>query len=365
MTDAFARMSRSTVRLCGVVTMLMERHSSNARLKQRILRIVQALGILMASLAIVACESPVVSNGAREIAGAEAYVWERVAEHAPFPESYNYPVHIATDGAFVALHPEGTWRSREGANWTLSNLPPLVLNSAYMNYVFHDGATWALGRHTGNYERFEIDPLILRTRDYSRWETVGRAASFPPVVFSAAASFQGAVWMIGGYDGTRHRASVWRSTDGVSWTEVVTVAPWSPRAGAKAIEFKNRLFLIGGGVIDGAIANDVWSSPDGIDWRQETESIAPEEPVGFTPIVFDDQLWLVGANRSGNFRSEMLVSGDGRNWRAVSAPWSPRGGVAAWTDGHFLFITGGKYSVERDGETTFLYSNDVWRMRAR
>ncbi len=345
--------------------MVLERHFAEALVKHAGRWIVRALGSLMILLTGVACGQPAILNGARETAGAQAYLWERLSEHAPYPDSYNYPVHVTTDGAYVALHPEGTWRSRDGANWTLSDLPPRVLNSAYMNYVFHDGATWALGYHRGNYERFEIDALILRTRDHSRWETVGRAVSFPPVVFSAAASFQGALWIFGGYDGTQHRASVWRSIDGIAWAEVVGVAPWSPRAGAKAIVFRDRLFLIGGGLIDGAIANDIWSSADGIDWRRETGSIAPEEPVGFTPIVFDDQLWLVGANRSGNFRNEMLVSGDGRNWRAVTAPWSPRGGVAAWTDGQFLFITGGKYSVERDGETTFLYSNDVWRMRAR
>jgi hypothetical protein len=295
----------------------------------------------------------------------ENYQWDRLTEHAPYPESYNFPVHVAQDGAFIALHSRGTWRSRDGADWTTSPLQSGVLNSAYMNYVSHGGAGWALGRHTGSYERFEIDPVILRTRDYIEWETVGSAPTFPRVVFSAAASFRGALWILGGYDGSQHRASVWRSLDGIEWAEVVGSAPWSARSGAKAVVFKDRLFLIGGGIVDGAVANDVWSSADGIAWRRETDSIAPEEPVGFTPVVFDDRLWLIGANRSGEFRSEMLVSDDGRHWRAASAPWSPRGGVAAWTDGRSLFITGGKYSVERDGETTFLYSNDVWRMRRR
>lgn len=257
------------------------------------------------------------------------YVWERLTEQAPYPKSYNFPVHRAADGAFIALHPQGTWRSVDGGAWEPTPLPAGVLNAAYMNYVHHDGASWALGRHIGNYQKFEIDPLILRTRNHQAWETVGRAQSFPPVVFSAAASFQGALWILGGYDGARHRASVWRSTDGLAWNEVVQAAPLSERAGAKAIVFNNRLYLIGGGLIDGAIANDVWSSADGIDWRRETEAIAPEQPVGFTPVVFDRQLWLVGANRSGEFSSEMLVSGDGAHWRAVSAPWSPRGGVAA------------------------------------
>ena len=75
------------------------------------------------------------------------------------------------------------------------------------------------------------------------------------------------------------------------------------------------------------------------------------------------KLWLVGANRSGTFGSGMVVSDDAKTWRRQDAPWSPRGGVAVWTNGADLFVTGGKYSYEKNGETIFVYSNDVWRMR--
>jgi len=132
---------------------------------------------------------------------------------------------------------------------------------------------------------------------------------------------------------------------------------------SKAAVSRDRLFLLGGGKLDGPNANDVWSSANGVDWQRESTAIAPEEPVGYSPIVYDGQLWLVGANRSGRFTSEMLVSADGKSWRAVSAPWSARGGVAVWTDGQSLFLTGGKSSRVERGETIFTYSNDVWRMR--
>lgn len=315
--------------------------------------------------ALFACTPQSARQATMSTDGVATYEWERLVETAAFPASYNFPVHVSEDGVFVALHPKGTWRSRDGAEWTSSPLPAAVLNSAYMNYVFHDGGAWALGRHIGSYEKFEIDPLILRTRDYSTWETVGRSETFPHVVFSASTSFQGALWILGGYDGRSDSGSVWRSTNGLDWIKAVDVAPWGARSGAKAIVFKGRIFLIGGGVLDGATANDVWSSADGITWSLETSMIAPEAPVGFTPIVFDDQLWLVGANRSGAFKSEMLVSDDGKTWRPAAAPWSPRGGVAAWVHGQFLYMTGGKYSVEHLGETRFIYSNDVWRMRRK
>lgn len=295
----------------------------------------------------------------------QPYVWERVTEHAPYGESYNWPVHVARDGRFIALHPEGTWASTDGARWTRTPLPFSGTNSAYLGVVQHDGATWTLGAHTGNYERFTVDPLIRRTRDYVAWEDVGRSATLPHTIFYGVASFKGAMWIVGGYRDGRESGEVWRSTNGVDWTRLLERAPWSARSNPKLVTFHDRLFLIGGGILDGAGANDVWSTADGVDWRRETTEIAPENPIGYAAIVFDERLWLVGANRSGAFSSEMLVSEDGKVWRAANAPWSPRGGVGAWAAGDALYITGGKYSVERNGAMVFLYSNDVWRMRAR
>jgi hypothetical protein len=290
------------------------------------------------------------------------YAWERLAESAPYPGAYNFPVHVAPDGRFVALHPDGTWASRDGKTWTKAPLPQSGMNSAYLAYVQHDGATWALGKLKGDYLDFKIDPVIQRTRDYDKWERVGASSSLPHAVFYAVASFKGALWIMGGFDGKQATAEVWRSEDGLVWTRVVERAPWSARSGAKAVIFRDRLYLVGGGAIDGPAANDVWSSADGLAWRQETASIAPEKPTA-TPFVFDDKIWLIGANRAGAFTSEMLVSADGKTFRAQTAPWSPRGGVAPWTDGRDLYLTGGKYSTEKNGEHAFVYSNDVWRMR--
>lgn len=303
------------------------------------------------------------------IAGAFALqaapAWQRLTEHAPYPGSYNFPVHVASDGTFVALHPEGTWTSRDGATWTKSELPFSGVNSAYLPYVQHDGATWTFGKLKGNYEDFQIDPVVQRTRDYKTWEQVGASSSLPHVVFYAPASFKGALWIIGGFNGDAETSEVWKSTDGLVWTRAVEKAPWSARSGAKTVVFHDRLYLIGGGEIDGPQANDVWSSADGESWRRDSVMIAPENPTGYTAVVFDERIWLIGANRSGEFRSETLVSDNAVIWRPQSAPWSPRGGVAAWSNGGALFITGGKYSYPKNGEPVFVYSNDVWQMKEK
>jgi hypothetical protein len=84
-----------------------------------------------------------------------------------------------------------------------------------------------------------------------------------------------------------------------------------------------------------------------------------------TPVVFDGKLWLAGANRGNGFESGMLYTEDGSNWTELKAPWSPRGGVAAWVFGDKLFLTGGKSSHTENGEIKFVYSNDVWALERK
>lgn len=313
--------------------------------------------------ALVPLVAAAVPLGAQPAAPA-ALVWERVTADAGFPPSYNFPVVVTGDGRFVALHPQGTWVSTDGTTWRRGPLPWSGTNAAYLPYIRHDGAVWALGTLDGNYEGFTIDPLVRRTMRYESWDVVGRAASQPRLVFYAGVSYRGAIWLLGGWNGERETSEVWRSTDGLDWQLVTRQAPWSPRSGAGAIVFRDRLFLIGGGQINGTNSNDVWSTTNGTDWVRETAQIAAEE-AGGTPVVYRDQLWLIGANRSGRFSSAVLVTNDGRTWRAMSAPWPARGGVAAWVHGDALYMTGGKYSTVERGETVFTYYSDVWRMRPR
>lgn len=317
---------------------------------------------LFASAAIAACQKAAVGAALVDLPG---YRWRQLTGAAAFPKSYNYPVHAVPDGRFVALHPEGTWSSRDGTEWTREALPPSGSNTAYLGTLQHRGGAVALGRHTGNYLDFRIDPVIATTADYRAW-TRRKAANLPGVIFYGHASFADHLWMLGGFDGTAPVNAVWRSPDGIAW-ERMPDPPWSPRAQPVAAVMGERLLLIGGGAIDGMPGSDrsnseVWATADGRSWERIAAQVGDPDPVGFHPQMFDGKLWLVGANRSGGFTSSMIVTTDGRTWERVEGPWSPRGGVATWTDGARMYLTGGKYSRVEDGETVFEYSDDVWAM---
>lgn len=296
-----------------------------------------------------------------------SYEWKNVTKSAEYSQGYNYPVFVWND-KMVALN-NGTWISRDGKSWKKAPLPDSGLNTAYLKYVQFKGAIYSLGSMTGNYENFTISTRISRTRDLERWETVAENSNLPKRIFYGIAVFREKIWMAGGYDGTNYHNDVWNSSDGVTWQRVTANAPWSAR-NTRLVVFRNKLWLLGGGVIDGHrnlnpdSDRELWSSADGKSWEKVITN-ATGNWAG-TPIVFDDKLWLVGANRNdGNFSNAVWVSADGSNWKQLSAPWSPRGGVAVWEFGDKLFMTGGKFSHTENGEIKFVYSNDVWAMEKK
>jgi hypothetical protein len=298
----------------------------------------------------------------------DEYVWSQVTAKAGFPEGYNYPVFVL-NGEMFALN-QGGWLSKDGENWTKTDLPESGLNSAYQKFVQFNGAIYALGAMRGNYLDFTLSTKILRTRDGKAWETLAERSNLPERVFYGAVAFKDKIWLIGGFDGRRYYNDVWNSADGINWTRAAEKTAWSERNPTRIIVFKDRLWLIGGGVIDGEKTNnpnagkEVWSSADGINWTEV--KVNSPGGLGGSPVVFDERIWLVGANRGdGNFDNAVLVSDDGANWRARSAPWSPRGGTVVWVAGDKLFLTGGKYSYREKGEIRFVYSSDVWAMRKK
>ena len=299
-------------------------------------------------------------------ATAKGYAWEKVTDAASYPQGYYYPVFVL-NGEMLAIN-NGGWISKDGKNWTKTNLPDSGLNSAYLKYVQLNDAIYALGSIRGNYQNFTLTTNILRTRDGQTWETLAQQTNLPQRIFYSATVFKNKIWLVGGYDGKSYFNDVWNSEDAVHWRRVTDKAAWSPRQAPGVVVFNNRLWLFGGGVIDGEPETnpdshkEVWSSDDGINWKRE--QLNNERGGGGTPIVFDGKLWFIGANRNdGNFDNALTVSDDGVTWQAESAPWSPRGGVVVWVFGNRLFMTGGKFSYrEPNGETKFVYSNDVWMM---
>jgi hypothetical protein len=173
------------------------------------------------------------------------------------------------------------------------------------------------------------------------------------------------MWLTGGFDGKNYYNDVWNSTDGVHWRKVAEHSAWSERNAGLMVAFKDRMWMFGGGLIDGTPSDgragtEVWSSGDGVNWSLIAENM--RSGWGGSPIVYNGKLWLVGANHDGSFSRAVLETDDGVTWREHTAPWSPRGGAATWVFDGKLYMTGGKFSKTENGDIKFIYSNDVWYM---
>ncbi len=330
--------------------------------------------VLVSSLAANACsiaKDTVASNESPAVQTASPYSWTRVTESAAYPVGYNYPVFVANNRMW-AFHNDGIWYSTDAKNWTKAKLPLVRRNPYEARYVQFNNAVYALGQNQGNYvDGIKFSSIVRRTTDFEKWEVVAEKSNLPDRVFYGSVVFDGKIWLLGGFDGKDYYNDVWNSSDGVSWTRVSPRAAWSPRNVGhigNAVVFRNRIWIIGGGVIEGDRTNnpksndEIWSSANGVKWTLETDK--PNISALGTPIVFDEKLWLVGANRGdGNFARSSLVTTDGVTWREESAPWSPRGYVATWVFDNKLYITGGKYGGTKN-QPNFIYSNDVWSMTA-
>lgn len=285
-----------------------------------------------------------------------SYVWTRVTSRATVPGGANIPVFV--QGRAYVFHPDRTWSTADGRGWKPEALPDSKLNTAYLQYVQHNGAVYALGEMDGSYGNFKINPVVRRTKDFKKWEALGEG-NLPKRVFYTVASFRGSIWLLGGDDGNGLYNDVWRSTDGLNWTRVLANAPWSPRSGGHAFVYKNRLWLIGGADETG-LTNDVWFTADGVEWVQTTDQISDNKPYGYKPVVYDNKIWLVGVDGEASGNGEMMISEDGALWKTIPAPWSARTGVAAWVMDDALFMATGALMGEGDADT--VYSREVWRM---
>lgn len=212
---------------------------------------------------------------------------------------------------------------------------------------------YGLGTFDGNIEKFTFRPVISRSKDLASWETLSTKSNLPNRFFYHPFVFKDKIWIVGGEDKAAKFADIWNSEDGVNWTKQKDDLPFGKRSGSQVVEFHGKLYLLN---------NDVWRSTDGLNWEQLVPEIVKGEQIfGYAAVVFDNRIWLLGCNRNGQFSSQVLVSNDGINWEAQSAPWTPRGGVAAAVFNNKIYMTGGKYGGTPD-RPNFNYSNDVWTL---
>ncbi|MCA9229455.1 MAG: galactose oxidase [Planctomycetales bacterium] len=236
--------------------------------------------------------------------------------------------------------------------------------------LVYDNQLWIFGGWFNSYEAPPRD--VWNSADGKHWNLVQKSAPWLHSDLSMSLTFKNQMWLMGGWYNGRlsgHSASnqVWSSTDGVNWKQTTDNAGWSPRLAAGLVEFKERMWIVGGTENyyfgdHNSLKNDVWSSPDGKTWTQATGN-ADWAPRAYHAILaFDNKLWIFGG---GNYvpeyqqHNDVWSSADGIHWTQVtdSAPWAPRLWFSAAVYRDHMWILGG-WQKQADNLGDVWYSRD-------
>jgi N-acetylneuraminic acid mutarotase len=187
----------------------------------------------------------------------------------------------------------------------------------------------------------------------------------------SAVVFQGKMWVLGGADHDGAPLTVFNdvsySSDGQDWSLATASAPWAPRCEHAALAFDDKLWVIGGVDSSGElhVFSDVWCSSDGITWTQVTSAAPWCARRGFTAVVFDGKIWVMGGRGLGGcgdvngYLSDVWYSSDGVSWNeaTAAAPWRGRGEHSSVAHDGKIWVMGGKAMADI---MEMVYFKDVW-----
>ena len=234
-------------------------------------------------------------------------------------ELWAFPGCAGKSNPFIA------WRSSNGQDWIEAQVNLEWLATC-------DYPMFVLGEKICLLE--SLAGNVWSSRDAIDWHSEASGAPWSPRSSATVVPFDGRAWLLGGVtSGAPWPSDVWSSTDGKDWVQVTPHAPWGGRAGHGCIAYKGRLWMTGG--VDSFILptnfNDAWYSSDGATWIQATSNAPWHARFGHTLAVFDDKLWLFGGyycegsgpNAHTYSLYDTWCSEDGVNWvqPQIDVPW--------------------------------------------
>lgn len=276
---------------------------------------------------------------------------------------------------------------RQGPDWVKETAGAAWRARDSQGELVYRNRLWILG---GWFDSFSAPPRdVWSSADGKTWTSATNSAPWLHSDLPMTAAFKNRMWMMGGWYNGRlpgHSASnaVWSSKDGAQWTQVTASAGWSPRIAAAVVEFRGRLWLLGGTEDyyfgdQRSLKNDVWSTADGKTWKQETSAAEWEPRAYHQAVVLNGRIWVFGG---GNYVPEYKAfhdvwsSSDGVHWTKATgeAPWSARLWFSAAVYRGRMWVLGGWSRIPEknwgdvwysaDGrEWTELKSKVIWKER--
>lgn len=262
--------------------------------------------------------------------------------------------------------PRDVWSSADGRDWKLvTNSAPWLHSDLPMSIAFNKRMWMMGGWYNGRLPGHSASSAVWSSKDGVKWTEVTPKAGWTPRIASAIVEFKGRMWILGGtedyYFGDRRsvKNDVWSSADGKTWTQATANAGWAPRAYHQAVVLDGRIWVFGGGnyVPEYQGFNDVWSSEDGVNWTQATAA-APWSPrLWFSAAAYRGRIFVLGGwSRIPETNwGDVWYSRDGRQWTELKAKtkWKERHEHSVFVHRDKLWIAGGHAKP---------LSNEVWSL---
>jgi len=250
--------------------------------------------------------------------------------------------------------PRDVWSSNDGIEWTrATDQAPWKHSDFPMTVVFKDRMWLMGGWHGGRLPGASASNSVWSSTDGTEWKLETAAAEWSPRMSGGLLVFKDRLWLLGGvqkyYFGNDDdlKNDVWSSINGVHWERISEAAPWPPRAYVAPVVLRDRMYSFGGGnyLPNYHGYNDVWSSADGVTWTQEAAH-APWSPrIWFSAVDYRDRMWILGGwsnNPSRNW-SDVWYSADGKTWTELKTRngWKERHEHSAYVFQDKLWVVGG------------------------
>lgn len=261
--------------------------------------------------------------------------------------------------------PRDVWKSADGKNWELVTEKAPWLHSDLPMTITFDNRMWLMGGwYNGRLEDRSASNEVWCSADGKIWEAATKDAGWSPRCAAAIVEFKGKMWILGGTthyyygDDSSLLNDVWCSENGTDWELITKNAEWPPRAFHQAMVLNERIYVMGGGDYDPEYhgLNDVWSSADGVHWRCETASAPWHERIWFSSVTWHNKMWVIGGWSGNPYKNwpDVWYSADGKSWtelKTSGAQWKERHEHSAFVFQNKLWIAGGM---------TPPLVNDVW-----
>tara|TARA_R110002111_G_C6008015_1_gene374377 strand:- start:21435 stop:23612 length:2178 start_codon:yes stop_codon:yes gene_type:complete len=250
--------------------------------------------------------------------------------------------------------PRDVWNSSDGKTWNLvTKQAPWIHSDLPMTIAFKDKMWLMGGWYNGRLEGHSAGNQVWSSVDGKQWDQATKEAEWTPRLAAALVEFKGKMWLLGGTenyyfgDDKSLKNDVWSSSDGKEWKLATADAGWSPRAYHQAAVLNGKIYVFGGGnyTPEYHATNDVWSSEDGIHWTEETAKAPWHERLWFSSVVYRDRIWVIGgwSNNPAKNKNDAWYSEDGKNWTELKSDvvWKARHEHSAFVFQDKIWLAGG------------------------